>query len=141
VSAWQWLGEAVENKVPADKRDLFIDVMRQNILFPNESVRWAEIFFGNQLQWSSEQNVILKEAGASFFKTAQEAVQYHKTNLKAILDDLKTKLTISGKKLFMPLRISITGQENGPELAQIVNLLGEEKILQRFQHALEVIEK
>ena len=41
----------------------------------------------------------------------------------------------------MPLRIALTGEQHGPELAQIAALLGKEKILQRFAYALELVRK
>jgi nondiscriminating glutamyl-tRNA synthetase len=59
--------------------------------------------------------------------------------LKAILDELKQKLNISGKKLFMPLRVALTGQQHGPELVQIVSLLGKKRMQERFDRALELV--
>ena len=38
---------------------------------------------------------------------------------------IKNNLNITGKALFMPLRIALTGEEHGPELADLFILLGE----------------
>jgi nondiscriminating glutamyl-tRNA synthetase len=137
-AAWQWLGEDIKTKVPENKRDLFIEVMRQNILFPKEALQWAEVFFSDTLQ---PDPAALNEADAHFYTTACAAVTQHQTDLKSILNELKNQCNVSGKKLFHPIRVALTGNENGPELAQIVNLLGAEKMLQRFQQALEVTKK
>ena len=130
-----------KGKIPEKNRDLFVEVMRKNILFPKEAKKWAAIFFGDELQWSDDKRAILKEAGETFFLAAEAAVKQYGTDLKLILEELKTKLSVSGKKLFMPLRIALTGEYNGPELPQIANLLGQEKMLKRFDQALMSVRK
>ena len=37
-----------------------------------------------------------------------------------------------GKTLFMPLRLALTGEEHGPELARVAYLLGRERVLERL---------
>lgn len=39
---------------------------------------------------------------------------------------------IKGKKLFMPIRVMLTGQMHGPELFDIIPILGKEKIIKRI---------
>ena len=136
----QWLGNYIE-QVPHDKGALFIELMRQNILFPKAALQWIDILFGKELQFKDEHIAILKEAGESFFKAAQEAVQAHGTELKSVLDELKAKQAVSGKRLFMPIRIALTGEEHGPELVHIATLLGIAGLTQRFQQALEIVRK
>lgn len=137
-AAWQWLGEDIKNRVPVQTRDLFIEVIRQNVHFPEEAKVWEEIFFGKHLDFSETQLAILKNAGEAFFAELDKSTQQHQTDLKSILNDLKSKLNVSGKNLFMPVRLSLTGQEHGPELANIANLLGADRMRERFQRALEL---
>lgn len=141
ASAWEWLGDEIKQKVPEKSREVFVELMRQNILFPEEAVKWEEILYGSDLQYSDEQKSILREAGEDFFTAAQTAVKQHDGNIKNVLDELKSKLNISGKKLFMPVRIALTGEQHGPELAHIAILLGTEKMNRRFGSALEQIRK
>lgn len=136
-----WLGETILEKVPESKRDMFAEVMRQNILFPHDAKTWVDIFFGKEPPFTHEQLDVLKEAGVDFFVEAQLATKKHGIDLKKICDDLKTKLNISGKKLFMPLRIALTGEQNGPELVHIASLLGQEKMMEHFHRAEELIRK
>ncbi len=130
-----WLGVEIRERIPETKRELFAEVMRKNILFPQEAQVWIEVFFGGELQFTHEQIAILKEAGETFFKIAEQSARKHGTDLKSITDDLKVALNVSGKKLFMPLRVALTGEQYGPELVHIGNLLGAEKIVQHFHHA------
>jgi glutamyl-tRNA synthetase len=133
-----WLDD-IQHKIPETKRDLFAEVMRKNILFPKEAQIWMNIFFGDDLQFTHEQIDVLKEAGEVFFLEAQQSAKKHGVDVKSICDDLKTKLNLTGKKLFMPLRVALTGEQNGPELVHIANLLGAEKMVQHFNHALDLV--
>ena len=45
---------------------------------------------------------------------------------------------IKGKNLFMPIRAAITGNVHGPEMPNIIYLLGKDKILERLAKAEEV---
>ena len=54
-----------------------------------------------------------------------------------IVKTLKTSLQISGKGLFMPIRISLTGCTHGPELAKIFALLSKETIVGRLNKITE----
>lgn len=136
-----WLGIEIQNKIPQSKQDLFAEVMKKNILFPHEAHAWAEIFFGGDLQLTHEQIDILKEAGEAYFIEAATSAKKHGIDIKSICDDLKTKLNISGKKLFMPLRVALTGEHNGPELVHVANLLGPEKIMLHLKQALDLVRK
>ncbi|MCK5384082.1 MAG: glutamate--tRNA ligase, partial [Alphaproteobacteria bacterium] len=44
---------------------------------------------------------------------------------------IKEKTGRKGKQLFMPLRQALTGMEHGPELGQLLLLIGEEKVKER----------
>jgi len=50
---------------------------------------------------------------------------------RAWTDAVKAQTGRKGKQLFMPLRIALTGRRSGPELADLLPLLGREEILAR----------
>ncbi|MCF0154421.1 MAG: glutamate--tRNA ligase, partial [Veillonella sp.] len=52
---------------------------------------------------------------------------------KAMLKEIQKEHGIKGKNLFMGSRISLTGQMHGPDLNNIVTLLGKEKTLKRLE--------
>lgn len=130
---WDWLGESIQEKVPADKKDLFAEVMQKNILFPTEANLWADILFGQGVTFTEEKLALLQNTPANFFVVAREIFEKHEGNLKIILDEMKKTLEISGKNLFMPLRLALTGEEHGPELIHIVEFLGLKETLNRLQ--------
>ena len=134
---WPWLGNDIKNNVPESLRDLFIEVVRPNICFPNEAKQWINILFSQQLTFDKEQSRVLKEVGETFFLMILESINQYGIDIKAILNNVKQNLNVSGKNLFMPVRIALTGQQHGPELPQIVSLLGQEKMQLRFEQALQ----
>lgn len=133
---WKWVGNDIYEIVPVHSRELFAEVMRKNILFPQDAQKWSNLFFGEHLHFTEEKLIVLREAGESFFVEARSAIQQHHYDLKKMLDELKTKINVSGKRLFMPIRIALTGEDHGPELIHIADLLGHEKLLQRLGDAL-----
>lgn len=48
-------------------------------------------------------------------------------------DAVKAETGAKGKALFQPLRLALTGQEHGPELKQLLPLLGKAKVTARLQ--------
>jgi glutamyl-tRNA synthetase len=137
---WKWLGDDLKNKIPAPVQTLFADMMRKNILFPTDAKKWAEIFFADVIALDAHSDV-LKQAGAAFFQEAKLSCEKNGDNLKNIFDDLKTKLNVSGKNLFMPFRIALTGEMHGPELQPIATLMGAEKMRDRFERVMALINK
>lgn len=139
TEVWHWLGEKVHAAVPQSSQDLFAETMRANIEFPHEATEWAKVFFEADLAIDAEGESILREAGASFFIQAEQAAVKHGIEIKEVFNEIKSSLGVSGKKLFMPIRVALTGKTHGPELANIAALLGQEKIQQRFARALQLV--
>lgn len=135
---WDWVGPSLQEGIPPEKRDLFIKLIQENALFPADASQWKKILFDHEMEWSDDQVSILRAAGKAFFIAAEKAVQKHGTDLKATLDEMKVELNISGKGLFMPIRLALTAEEKGPELLHIVTLLGTDEVLKRFKKAEEV---
>lgn len=50
-------------------------------------------------------------------------------NITSIINDIKAKFNLSGKNLFMPIRIITTLKSHGPELAKTIFLISKKKVL------------
>lgn len=136
-SIWNWLGEHVANQVPESLRSLFAETIRANIAFPRDALMWAKIFVHETVHIDPEEMQIIREAGEQFFVEAEQAVDKYGMDLDKVLADMKASLGVSGKKLFMPLRVALTGKTHGPELAQIAQLLGLKKMKHRLSQAFK----
>lgn len=130
---WQWLGNHMKTSVPDDKRIEFIDMVRKNCCFPQEAEKWAEIFFAGKIHRDEESSETLKNVDAKFFASAQQAISLYGIDFKAVLDHIKNETGLSGKNLFLPMRLVLTGERHGAELAQIAAMLGKEEMIKRFK--------
>lgn len=55
---------------------------------------------------------------------------------KTVMKRIQKKTGIKGKGLYMPTRAALTGNVHGPELSNIMELLGKEKMLERINQIL-----
>ena len=91
---------------------------------------------------SKEAEAAMREAGADFFDKAVEAwKQIESDNWKEWTARLKEESGKSGKSLFLPLRVVLTGAMHGPEMVHVVAFLGWEGVSLRLENALEKIRK
>lgn len=58
-------------------------------------------------------------------------------DFKTIIGVVKSKSEVSGKKLFMPIRLVLTNERGGIELNRVMALLGKDKVLFRIKNYLE----
>jgi nondiscriminating glutamyl-tRNA synthetase len=135
---WRWLGERVENVVPASLRARFADIIKMIVDFPDDAYEWAKIFFHDQAVYDEEAKAVIKQAGEQYFVEAELAVQKYGTDMKPMFEEMKRTLNLSGKALFMPLRAALTGKLHGPDMAQISELLGAEKMQHRLSRAFKL---
>lgn len=135
---WRWLGEQVKNQVPESASNLFADTVKSNIETPHDALHWAHIFFHDDMPIDIEGAKVIQEAGEQFFVEAEQAVEKYGVDLPQILNEMKQTLGVNGKKLFMPLRVALTGQLHGPELANIAAILGQKKMQHRLGYAFKL---
>ncbi|SMF84499.1 glutamyl-tRNA synthetase [Tistlia consotensis] len=57
------------------------------------------------------------------------------TTWKAWTEALKQATGRKGKALFLPLRLALTGQPHGPEMSELLPLIGRERVLERLAPA------
>lgn len=136
---WQWMGIEVHSLVPVEQQALFIDTIRPNIEFPKDAEFWAQRLFDDKLNYSEENQVLLKQTGSQFFKIWLEALDELGTNCQAICETLKNKANVKGKQLYQPLRIALTDELQGPHLDQLMTLIGIELIARRLQSIIKLI--
>lgn len=127
---WQWLGIELFDQIPESKRTLFLETIKPNLIFPKDAQRWAGIIFGDEIPL-----VEMLDTPSRYFEQALKAFELHGAQAPLILDHLKMELGLRGKPLFQPLRLALTGELHGPELAKVMLLIEPEKIKQRLLKA------
>lgn len=123
---------------------LLCETVREHISFGAQVVEEVKLFFQDEVQLEEEHladiEAVLKEESFETVMTdfmnrlqAMEAltVEEVKAAIKALMKETKLK----GKFVYMPIRIALTGQMHGPDLNNIIVLLGKEKCLERLEKA------
>ena len=58
---------------------------------------------------------------------------FNASNIKAAIKQVQQLTGFKGKDLYMPIRVATTGQTHGPELPQVMQLIGKERLMSRLQ--------
>ena len=66
-------------------------------------------------------------------------LQENEFDYHALIAHAKQAAQLSGKALFTPLRLALTNQEYGPELAQVFQLLGKERVIMKIKVVLDML--
>lgn len=124
---------------------LIAAAIKEDLVTLSEAADYAAVFF-QEVKYPADVTQYLKEdfankAVANFknifsqqppksFEEAKNLIKIHSTNMKP--------LGIKGKNAFMPLRLALTGSYSGPELYFLVTILEKDKVIERFNKALEL---
>lgn len=111
--------QITEIGVPADKAELFWKVCRENITVRGDLAGWWTLFSeGAEPLIADEDREFISQAVALLPEGPFDADTWGNWT-KAVKEATGRK----GKGLFMPLRKALTGQERGPEMADVLQLL------------------
>lgn len=106
----------------------FWQIMRQNITFLSEITKWWKIC-------KEKSHFSNAEKDRDFLKTAASLLPQDTKDKECWnkwIAEIKQKTDRKGKDLFMPLRLALTGEEHGPEMKFVINLIAREEILRRL---------
>lgn len=130
---WDWLQHEDRVLIPEEHRQRFFEFIKPNIQSPQQLKEWVHIFFHQMPALTPEQIAVLQEAGADYFLAALEAIDQFGCDYKKVMDHIALRTGVKGKKLYQPLRVALTGQLHGPELAELLMII----VLTEVKHRLE----
>lgn len=122
--------------------EILVDTVKESLSYVSEIVEKVKFIFDEEVVpneegalelLKGEQVPELMEAIIKELNNVEEIdMEYAKTFMKKI----QKSTGIKGKNLFMPTRVAITGSEHGPEMVNILYLLGKDKIIKRVSKIL-----
>lgn len=125
--------EQVQSRLPADMDAAAWNIIRANIQRVDDVGEWWAVVSGD----------IVHQADAADHDYIEQAAQiltelpFDKTVWQALTTALKEKTGRKGKALFLPLRLALTGQAHGPEMADMLPLIGKDKALTRLRASIK----
>jgi glutamyl-tRNA synthetase len=116
----------------------FVELIRHNVVLPGDAVAWRNVVQGVLAPFNAGDVEVIAGAGAGFFSAALEALQQSDGDFKLLTKQLKERTGRKGAELFMPLRLALTGETHGPELAPLLNLMPRETARLRLRAARDL---
>lgn len=113
-----------------------------------EIVELSSLFFNDDLhideaareELSSETAPVVIDAMAEKLTSLSEE-DFVAENIKPLTKEIQKETGVKGRKLFMPIRIAVSGQMHGPDLPHVIEVLGKEKALEHISQVKEQFNK
>ncbi|MDW4524876.1 glutamate--tRNA ligase [Rossellomorea marisflavi] len=118
-----------------------VGLYQEQMSFGAEIVELSEMFFKDDLEYDAEAKAVLDEEEVpevlrAFLEEIEALENYEAAEIKKSIKNVQKSTGHKGKKLFMPIRVAVTGQTHGPELPNAIELLGKDKVKLRLQGLL-----
>ena len=105
---------------------------REHVCFGAQIPEYVRMYFESDVQFeNAEAEAVLKGATVPAvlraFLDEVAKVELEVPAVKAMFKTIQKSTGLKGKDVFMPVRVALTGNQHGPELTEIIPLLGKEK--------------
>ncbi len=112
----------------------FWEAVRGNLSRFREAEDWWRIVFGAiEPPLAESEREFARKAAEHLPPAPWSATSWDKKNWDSWIEALKGATGRKGRELFHPLRIALTGRENGPELRALLPLIGRERAVKRLK--------
>ncbi|QTN95863.1 glutamate--tRNA ligase [Bacillus sp. LJBV19] len=115
-----------------------ISLYHEQLSYGAEIVELTDLFFKDEIEYNQEAKAVLEEEQVPevlsvFAAKLEELEEFTPELIKASIKAVQKETGHKGKKLFMPIRVAVTGQTHGPELPQAIELIGRETAVRRLK--------
>ncbi|PAC35791.1 glutamate--tRNA ligase [Caldifermentibacillus hisashii] len=136
-------GRVPENPSPEQLEmvNKLVALYQEQMSYGAEIVSLSELFFKEEISYDETGKAILSEEQVpevlrAFLQELEHLEPFEAVEIKAAIKRVQKATGQKGKKLFMPIRVAVTGQEHGPELPNTIELLGKETVKKRIHNIL-----
>lgn len=133
-------GEEIGDKLEWLKKVVL--TAREQAEFGKEIPEKVAMYFSDDFDFETpEAEAVLKEEtvpkvmGLFLDKLAASENLDH-AGTKALFKAVQKETKLGGKKVFMPVRVALTGNQHGPELAEMIPLMGKDRVAKRIRGSL-----
>ncbi len=115
---------------------------KEQVAYAAQAPEVVRLFFADEFEFETDEaKAVLQEESAPavlalFAEKLQALEVVDGVSIQALLKSVVKETKLGGKKVYMPVRVSITGCQHGPELTHIIPLLGVERTLKRLHASL-----
>ena len=130
---------AVAERLPEGMDEAGWHAIRPNLSRVSEADEWWRLVTGPivQPQFSEEDRSYLSEAVRAFGQLEWRYDDIREELWKTLTQILKRETGRKGKPLFLPLRQALTGMDHGPDMGELLPLIGETRARERLEQAAQ----
>lgn len=121
--------EAVRDRLPEGMDEAGWHAVQPNLATVGEAGEWWRLVTG------PIEAVSFSEEDRSYLAEAARALGWGDDPWHALTSAMKEKTGRKGKALFLPLRQALTGMDHGPDMAELLPLIGEAEARARLERA------
>lgn len=120
-----------------------VEVLRERLNKLEELKEYVEFFNRNDVELEDDEarEIISMDHVADVLRLFVDKLMttevLNSDAVKGILKDIQKETGHKGKNLFMPVRVGITGQVHGPDIAIVTEILGKELTQKRIEFCIE----
>ncbi len=111
----------------------------------SEITEHLDIFLNDEFNIEEEQAIsaLNEEDVPAVLELLQQKLEQEKElipeKIKMLMKDICSELNLGGKKVFMPIRVALTGKTKGPEMHDLIPLLGVARVALRIKNSQRFI--
>lgn len=115
---------------------------KEHISYAAQIPEYVELYFHDEFDFENDEakNVLCEETVPTVINLFTEKLnELEVVDEKSVQTALKSTLKeskLGGKKVYMPIRVALTGNMHGPELTQIIPLLGVKRTIARIEKSI-----
>lgn len=115
---------------------------REHVCYGAQIADYVKMYFKDDVEFeNAETEIVLKaETVPKVLQTFLDEInktELNGANVKALFKTVQKLTGLKGKDVFMPVRVALTGNQHGPELTEIIPLLGKEKCISLVKKSVE----
>ncbi len=138
----------IENEISTEQRNWLIKVLisvQEHISYAAQVVEHVAVYFNDDIVFENQEaKEVLTDPAVmpvldTFKNKLVELEVVDAQGIQGLLKSIIKELKVNGKKVYMPIRVAITGNTHGPELTNIIPLVGKERVLGRLASTLAKI--
>lgn len=135
----------IKEPLSADKRawlEKVVAAVTEYVSYAAQVAEHVDVFFNDEFTFESEEaKEVLRDPDIprvmEAFRHRLAALEsVDEASVQALLKGITKELKVGGKKVYMPVRIALSGKMHGPDLQKIIALIGRERTLTRLEKTL-----
>ena len=120
----------------------FLAIIQEQLSYAAQAVEHVDVYFNDEVEFENEEarQVLLDDDIPQVMQSFEDKLaaleELSAGAVQSVLKGITKELKVGGKKVYMPVRVAITGKMHGPDLGRFITIIGKERALARLKSTL-----